>query len=304
MTDAVTAPEGGALSVEQATELLDQRIEEREEDDSAEADDGRPEVDAAEDEAEADEADAAEGGFGPQWWSKEAKARFAELPPELQAVVLEQEQKREAVTARAKQEAQEARRRASVRQAEAEGLAEQLGQVVPQAVEAHRSRWASVDWNAVAAMAGAEEVQRLRAQAIAEQQQLVHLAAAQAEASRRAHQAFLADEEDQLAGTELADQGRRGEVARYLLQAGALPERLKEITAMELTIAHKAMLWDRAQAGLKGAPKPRGQAKPVVRPAAATTHVSPRTREARAAKSRFAQTRSIEDAIAWLDAKG
>lgn len=304
MTDAVVAPESGGLSVEEAIGLLDERAEDAE--GAAEA----VGLDMAGDapEPEPDEMEDADGDddprTGPQWWPKAAKARFAELPADLQAVVLEQEEKREAVTARAKQEAFEARRRASDRQAQAEQLADELAEVVPQAVQAFQSRWSQVDWDEIAEAYGTEHAQALQAQAVAEQQQLAQLAAVQAEAAQRAHLAYLAAEEDKLTGTELADKARRGEVARYLLEGGAPAEQLSGISAFELTIAHKAMLWDRAQAGLKASKPAPAEARPVVRPAAGTTHASPKARQSQAAKARFAQSRSIEDAIALLDAKG
>lgn len=302
MIDAEAAPESGGLSVEEAVGLLDEHALDGEGGPEATGLEGAGEPPEGEDASEELETDD-EPRTGPQWWPREAKARFSELPADLQAVVLEQEEKREAVTARAKQEAFEARRRASVRQAEAEQLTEALSEVVPQAVQAFQSQWADVDWDHIAETYGPEQAAALQAQAAAEQQQLERLAAMQAEAAQRAHLAYLAAEEEKLAGTELADQGRRGEVARYLLEGGAAPEQLSGISAFELTIAHKAMLWDRAQAGLKASKAAPAAVRPVVRPAAGTTNVSSNARRAQAAKTRFAQSRSIEDAIALLDSR-
>lgn len=306
MTDAVQAPESGALSVDEAASLLDAQTLAAGAEGADEAVGEPPEMDEAEAEEIDGEAVDDEGGpsTGPQWWSKAAKARFAELPPDLQAVVLEQEEKREAVTAKAKHEAFEARRRAAERQAQAEELADTLSEVLPQAVQSFQSRWAEVDWAEIAETHGPEQAAALQAQAAAEQAQLAEFAAVQAEASRRAQLAYVAAEEEKLAGTELADPARRAEVARYLLAGGAAPEQLGGISAFELTIAHKAMLWDRAQAGLKAAKPASAAERPVVRPAAGATHVSPTARRTQAAQARFARSRSIEDAIALLDSRG
>lgn len=304
MTEDVSIPEPGALSVEEAVDLLDAQA-------ADEGDAGAPGAsvdglgEGAVDETEAaDEASDGDDRFGPKGWSMEAKARFLELPADLQAVVLEQDEQREAAAARAKQETAEVRRKAAAEHAQVEQLADGLMEVLPEALESFRSRWEGVDWRRAAETFGPEAVQQLQAKYAQDRRQLSRLAAAQAEAARRAHRAFVAAEEEKLAGAEVADPANRAEVARYLLEGGAAPERLNDITAMELIIAHKAMLWDRAQAGLKAPKRAAASSKPVVKPAAGAAQVSPRAREVQAAKSRFAKTRSVEDAIAWLDAKG
>src|SRR5437773_1566221 len=122
MTEAAEAPQGGALSLDEAVALLDRRDDEREEraaddDDHEEFAGAASAPDEAEDRAEDPSADDEEEAEAdpegevdrlepPKYWSKDAKARFAELDPDLQAVVLSQEGPREAAAARTKAEAE------------------------------------------------------------------------------------------------------------------------------------------------------------------------------------------------------
>lgn len=242
----------------------------------------------------------------PKYWSQDAKAKFAELPPELQAVVLAQEGPREEAAAKAKAEAA-----AKVAEAQAEvgkvtQLAEQLADFLPQAVETFKSRWGTdPDWVAYAHEHGAEAMTIAKAQHEAELSQLSRLAAAKQEAETQAHQAFLKVEFAKLAeiAPDLAqDATKRQAVVSYLVQAGVPQDALPQISAVEMTIAHKAKLWDEAQAKLKAAPKPAPvpAAKPApVRPAASQAQ-SPQRSVLQQAQARFNLNPSRENAEALL----
>lgn len=241
----------------------------------------------------------------PQWWDAEAAAEFAKLTPEAQSVVFAQEAKREAITAKAKQEAADVRREADHQVAQVQQIVAGLNDLVPKALETFKSRW-DVDWKATIAEHGAEQTLIWQAEMEAEKAQLQQLTAAKAEAERLSHQAFLQAEAEKLKGTELEKPELRNEVGKYLVETGIEPEALTRISASELTIAHKAMLWDRAQAALKAkppAPKPVAPVKAAVRPAAASQSSSEQ-RNATQIANRYAQTRSVDDAVALLLAKG
>jgi segregation and condensation protein A len=122
MSESAT-PETGALSVDQAIASLLPAAEPVEQEQASEApleaaETTEPEGETktpedaeagAETPTEGEEAEAAaepvEALEPPRYWSTEAKARFAELTPDLQAVVLSQEGPREEATAKAKAEA-------------------------------------------------------------------------------------------------------------------------------------------------------------------------------------------------------
>lgn len=321
MTDAVTT-DSGPLSVDQAiASLIPQETTEPEavateapleaaaetetpsEAEETTAETGEEAEGATEAEAEPEEAVAPLEA--PKYWSHEAKAKFADLPPELQAVVLSQEGPREEAAAKAKAEAAQLRQTADKELQGVQKLAEQLNTFLPEAVKTFKSRWEDVDWSAWVEQ-DPEAAFKGKIAFETEQQHLQKLAAAAEEAQAQAHQAFLREQTEKLReiAPELADPEkgvqRRTDVAKYLVAQGVDQSALNSISAVELTIAHKAMLFDQAKANLQAAPKPKPAAsKPVVKPAAATSH-----NPARQAVNRFAQTRSVEDAVALLMSQG
>lgn len=318
MTEAADAPQGGALSLDEAVALLDRRDAEdegvesfgdeeefegaasapEEADDWAEHPSDGDEEAAAEDPGEVDRLDA------PRYWSKDAKARFAELDPDLQAVVLSQEGPREAAAARAKAEADEARQ-----------LADALAELLPEAAQRFDAQWGGEpDWAAVAQAHGVEVMTQARTQYEGEKARLEQAAQVATVTRRMSHQAYVAGEFERLKALdpELAcpRQGaeRRTEITRYLHDKGFASDALMQISAVEMSLARKAMLWDQAQAKAGTSNSTRRPDRPATRPlargAASAGPVDPQFRRAAQAKSRFAKSRSVEDAVALLNAQG
>jgi hypothetical protein len=250
----------------------------------------------------------------PKYWSQEAKADFSKLTPELQAVVLAQEGPREEAAAKAKAEAAEVVKASKAEMGKVQALAEHLGEFLPQALETFQSRWGqkAPDWAAVATEHGADQAFILKAQFEAETQQLQQLASAKQQAATLAQQEFVKAEFARLAeiAPDLADPEKGAEkrtaVTTYLVGQGIEPEALRNISATEMVLAHKAMLWDQAQTALKAAPKPTPKPAPKpapVRPAAAQPGTS-QQRATQTLERRFAQTKNREDAVALILAKG
>ena len=285
---------------------------------SADDDAGEPEKPESED-VEEEQEQAETQLEAPLYWSKEAKAKFAELPPELQAVVLSQEGPREEVTAKVKAEAK-AQIEAAQKEVESiQKLAVSLNAFLPQAVQTFQSRWgeAEPDWDRVAEEQGTDVAFRLKTQHDKEKAYLAQLNESNRQAQEEAHKAFVQSEWKVLAelspdlAPDVADAQKgyekRESVTKYLVGQGIPVEAVRQISAREMVLAHKAMLWDQAQAQLKAkpaTPKPTSPPpKAAVRPAAAP--VQTKTQQlATTASNRFAQTRSVEDAIAFLEAKG
>lgn len=272
---------------------------------TAEDDAGEPVVD--DDSVEATEAaEAAAPLDAPLYWTQDAKAKFAELPPELQAVVLSQEGPREAAAARAKQEAAEYRAQADQEVSKVHTLAEQLNEFLPKALESFKGKWDGIDWEAWVEQ-DPEAALKAKFAYDADQANLSKLQAATQEAQDQAHVAFLKAEAAKLPelAPDLADPvkgpERRTKVAQHLLSMGIAPEALKTISAAEMAIAYDAYLYRQAKAGLAATPKTKpAPVKPVVKPAAAA---APQNRTSQAA-NRFAQTRSVDDAVALLLSRG
>jgi hypothetical protein len=336
MAEAPEAPQGGALSIDEAVALLDRRQEEGADDadgltaetpdddheyfagaaSAPEDADGRAEdPDDGEDEAEAGDEGDADRLEPPKYWSKEAKARFAELDPDLQAVVLAQEGPREEAAARAKAETRAVRDEALQQVELAAQLLETLSEALPEAYGQWRAGWQGTpDWAEIARTHGVEAADMAREQFAAEQ---AHLAQAQAavEAAGQARARLVAAREVvalRELEPELLDEERgdelRAEIAEYLAGKGVDPDALPHISAVEIHLARKAMLWDRAQDRARSStvnhrPAP-ASTRPLARGGASTGPADPKARRAAQAKSRFAKSRSVEDAVALLNAQG
>lgn len=321
MSDVHTAGEG-ALSFEAAVTALTpvQEPVEAPATDVAEAPEPEEEIEADDQPAETaeDEAELADDGEAetddalvvaheaPKYWSKDAKARFAELPPELQAVVLAQEGPREEAAAKAKEQAANERQAAAAEVAKVQQLSEKLSGFLPQALEMFKSKWDGVDF---AAMAEEDPAGAIKAKIEHDQEQdtLRRLAEATQQAQSQANEAFLREEAAKLheLAPELADPQkgaeRRQEVAKYLVQGGIPTEALNTISAAEMTIAWKAMRWDKAQAAAAARPK---QAPTPARPPVKASAATAPTNKSQQAANRFAQTRSVDDAVALLMSRG
>lgn len=336
----------GPLSAEQAIATLVQQYEEPAEAEAPIAaaepavSDAEPEEqgsEAAATTAEDDASEAAEPGDGveeaetdepdapevepPAWWTAEHKARFRELPSDLQAVVREQETTRERLVSEAKERAANAEKSRDEELKGVRTLAEQLNAFLPEAIQTFRNQWGAKepDWAALSEQVGADEAFKLKARYDSEQKQITQLAQANQAAQVEAHRAFLQAEFKALAeiAPDLAPDVRdpkqgaekRQAIVKYLVAEGIPEAAISQISAREMRLAHKAMLWDEAQAQLKAAPKPKqpaAQSKPkaAVRPAAAQVQPSTPQRAAQQAANRFAQTRSVDDAVALLLASG
>lgn len=297
---------------------VEDETEAPETEDATTSEDADSEDDSPGDEGEEAEAEdeAVEPVPAPTWWKADAKAKFAELPPELQAVVLEQETVRERVVAEVKANAAETVKAAQKELAGVQTLAEQLNDFLPQAIETFKSRWGEApDWAEVVRLNGAEEAFILKAQWEQEQAQIVQLRQATAQAETQARQVFLQNEFKTLSeiAPDLVDgeagAEKRTAVTLYLDSNGIDREAINNISAREMVIAHKAMLWDQAQAKSKTlGTKPQTATPPKAvktpaRPGAAAVQATPQ-RAAQTQRNRYAQTRSVDDAIALLLAKG
>lgn len=280
------APEAPLEAAEEPEELPEETNPEGDADEADEPGD-------SEEEAETETAEA-EPINPPQWWSKEAKARFAELPPDLQAEVMAQEGKREEVVSKAKAEAKQQAEAAAKRIGEIEQIVQGLNEVLPRALKNHQDKWANVDWEAWADQAP-EEAFKGRLQFEQEQRDLAELASRQREAQQvqqseyvKAEYAKLQDAAPELYGDEPEVVQKRRDVGQFLLSRGLPPEAVQSISAEELAIAYDAMRWREHQAKAKQvAANPKTIAPPKLK-------ASPPVKAAAAAPVRTSQQRSIE----------
>lgn len=333
MTTESATPESGPLSVEQAIASLVEPPPEAQETPEAAPDEAAPEVEESEAEttpAEETASEAEEPGDGekeaeasepeapeveaPAWWKAEHKARFKELPPDVQAVVLEQEQTRERLVSEAKERASTAEKQRDEELKGVRTLAEQLNAFLPDALQTFQQRWGQQepDWVQVQAQYGADEAFKLKSQFEAEGKKLQQLQFATQTAQAEAHKAFVQSEWKALAQIEPelapdpSDPAKgaetRQKVTGWLVSRGIPQGAIAQISAAELSIAYDAMRWREAQAAVKAAPKPKPAASAIkapVRPAAAQAQPSSQ-RTATAVAQRFGQDPSVDNAVALL----
>lgn len=330
MTD--TATETGPLSFEQAVALATPQrdpeptaetapeapIEAAEEPNQSEAEATPAEDDASEpaeagdgdEEAQADEPEAPEVD-PPAWWTAEQKARFKELPSDLQAVVQEQERNRERIVSEAKERAAQAEKTAQKELEGVQKLTEHLATFLTDAVQTFQSRWGAEepDWGQVAEQYGADEAFKLKAQYDREQKTLAQTAQAAQKAQMVAHEATLKQQWEALATVEpeLAPdvkdptQGaeKRQAVIKHLEGRGVPRDAIPHISAVEMSIAYDAMRWRESVAKLKAAPPPKPAAPPPrtpVRPAASAPAPNP----TKQALGRFHAKPDVDNAVALL----
>lgn len=317
----------GPLTLESATALLDARETEHPEDQAPEGadaggEDGEPGLEEpTTEETPGDGAEAPEGGEGdegaeaqpelqplepPAHLDAEDKAWFAELNPEAQEKFLKQETKREAVLQKAKTSAAEATERANAQYAGVEALAQHLGAELPIALQRLRTKYAGVDWERAAREMDPRAYQAAHAEFIADSRafqtaQNAHQRA-QAEAER------LGVERERVALTEqapdLAKPEKLTEIAAFLKKFGAPDDRIRKMTALEVKVAALAMDQVKALAELAKRPPKPAAPKAGTKPIAARPGPAPSPqRAATAVNNRFAQTRSIDDAVAVLNAR-
>lgn len=311
----------GALSVEAATNLLSTPEPERktpgETADPPETA-SPPEADASEapepgDGGETETPEAVEAAAEPpQWWDAEDKAHFLELTPAQQAAVIRNEAKREEVLAKEKGKAADARKAAEAEVANVNNIVAQLNQWLPAAVDKFKSRWGdNPDWVAVTQEYGAEQATTWKFEHDQELKTLqdAHQSRQQAEQHKQA--LFLRERTEQLvtACPDLSPD-KAGEKAienqtalsQHLVKMGATPQRIRQMDALEMSIAWDAYRFRQGQQSLATKPKPAPAPQRNVAPTGAP---SSRSESARAQDlmSKLNRSGRVDDAVAVLNAR-
>jgi len=325
---APTADASAPLTIDDAVSLLtDEPVEyadapaeeaqtDQASDDQADVGDDAPdEDDPASEEAPEDDEDAEEPQAAaiqaPEFWSAEEKALFAQAPPDVQMLVAAKTAEAEKRVYSAKEEAAEARKAAS-------GVAEQgekLDQFLSHAESLFRDRWDGVDFVAWAAT-DPQAAFQAKLEYDAEQQAISQARSAREAAQTQEHRQFLSVEFGKLkeAGSPLADPQKgkeaRTELLTYMTSQGIPEEAFSWASASELTIAHKAMLYDKLQAErarkpIVAAPNPAQGKATATRPTAPPPPRKVVTERRRVeVVTRAMKTGKMDDAVAAVLALG
>jgi len=322
MTPNTPAEADTPLSVEEAVGLLDQGRPAEDPSEAApkagDADDPEPPQDIGEEQAtegeEAEEGDPEEAPViaPPRSWDADARAVFATLPPDIQQTIVERESQRDRAVSKAQQEAGDARRRAEQEAGEIGQFKGALDQLIRRGQATFQDRWSDFEQNfpALVDQFGAEQALKWRAERDHELSELARLNAAHQQTAQHQRARFLAAESQRLTelSPELTDPktggARRESLAKWLVEQGVPRGTIPELDARTVALAYDAMRFRVGahkvqEAKTRPAPAP---ARPGAKPTAAQA-ARPQHRTVETAKSRFAQTRSVDDAVALLNAR-
>jgi hypothetical protein len=272
-----------------------------------EADD--PDAPETASEGEGEEVEAAQPPIEPpHFWSAEAKARFAELPYELQLVVQENEKAGSKAATQRLEEATLAKKAAEAKAEVLASLAERIEAAAEQAEATFANRWAGMDQAAWLKLSRENPNQyiQLKAQHDAEMNAVQQARSAKDATSQVEHARWVSEQETLLKtiAPDLTDPvkgpANRGAVAEYLKSQGVAEQALSNVGALEVSIAWKAMQYDKGRTALK--PRPAAEKAPI-RPAASPSQ-SPQSNALANAETRFKRSGSVEDAVRLLNLKG
>lgn len=258
----------------------------------------------------------------PQSWDATERATFATLPPVAQEIILKRETERDRAVSKAQQEATGVRKAAEADLANLAQYKTTFDQIATRANTVFADKWANVDWRALA-RSDPETYNIAKADHDAEMAELQLVQVAQADAAKVQQQAeqvqfqsYVRDEFVKLSeiAPELADPKvgatKRTEVTKFLLDQGIAEDNIRQISAVEMSLAHDAMQFRRLKAqGKAVAARPAATAtRPAPAPArAAAPSAAPparpqRQRTTETAMNRLSQTGKTEDALAVLRA--
>lgn len=327
MTTDAGAADSGALSIDQASALLGDLPRKETEQPQAPVEQEQPAVqpEAAEGQGPEPETEQAPEGEAdgeeqqgeqpetelpaleaPQFLKAAVKAKWAELPREVQQGLIEQEQERTSATGRALQDSAEKRKAADQERERYSHLANATSAVLDQAQSTFKSRWENVDWDAVQAQYGTDQAFKLKTQMENEQRIVQQLEAAKNVAEQEQTRSFRAERVEQFR-TLIPDfvdpkigPAKQQEVFNFLRNVGVPEDTIvNRASAVELAIAYDAMKWRNAQATAKtlaSAPKQPAQPKRTpVKPGAAPVQRS--TQQSRIDTLSRKRELSIDEAV-------
>lgn len=264
------------VTEEPETEEIEAEAEEATADEEISEDDPSEEEDleaSAEDSDEVDEPEAAEEAPAtpavepPQHLKGEEREQFTSLTPEAQAIVTRLAKNGEAVVTKKSQELAQTRQQLEQRM-------EGLGDFVSEK-EAQLQYYNDVDWVAAAQQLSPQEYQQHKAAHESLKAQLTEAKQKQSAAEVEEHKSFIQGRNAKL--TELSESNpiakaltdskdgvtRQKEVFAYMHENGMDRETLLWVPAEGLTMAYKAMMYDRSQKKAKELPtKQRATQKP------------------------------------------
>lgn len=250
----------------------------------------------------------------PEFWDNESKERFKQWSPEVREEILKYDRQARAAVSKHIQNAAEVRK---VAEAEANVFRQEhakIKEVIDSASLTLVDKYANIDWEAYMERDPQNAVRHLK-QRNEDMQKFTAIRNAwekSQEAVRVAEaKEFLSNEQvklEQLASTDadakkLVDPvhgpAEKLEVAKYLVALGVPAEDLNHIGAIAMTVAQKAMLYDKGRkviAEKKSSPQNKTQNSVRMRPSTRQGTIN----HSKKATQRLERTGSVDDAVAAL----
>lgn len=243
----------------------------------------------------------------PQSWDAEARAVFATLSPEAQQVIVARDSEANKAVSRAQTESAEVRKKAEAEVQSVTQLRVATEQVLTRVAQNIKGKWDNVDWSAWAQSDPAAYVAG-KAQFDADQAQLASLEETHQKQLAVEMQAFMASKAEKIKteAPDLVDPEKgpaRIQRLEKFLEANGIPRDIfHTLDAFTIGLANDGFKYRELLAKSKAKTATPEPSRAAVRPAAASQVRSPQ-RAAEAVQTRFRQTRSIDDAVAALDAR-
>lgn len=268
-----TEPETEEIEAEAEEAEADQEISEADPAEEEDLEASEQDSDEVDEPAEAEEAPGTPAAPPPQHLKGNERDEFAKLPAEAQAMVARLAKDGEALVTKKSQELSSTRQQLEQR---LEGLSDFISEK-----EAQVQYYENVDWVAAAQQLTPQEYQQHKAQHESLKAQLTEAKHKQGEAEVAEHREFVSERTSKL--TEMAEDSpiakalldpkeginRQKEVFQYMQKNGMTHETLMWVPAEGLTMAYKAMMYDKGTQKAKELPKksatPKAPAPKVVK---------------------------------------
>lgn len=249
----------------------------------------------------------------PRFWPAEAKARFSELPRDIQELLSQNEDRSVKATSKSLQEAAEARKAAAEEASNLAALRGQLDQHIQTAKARFKSKWENVDWNATIDQYGAEQALKFKNEFEADQAAIAQAERDAAVAEQTDLKNFTAREMARLPeeAPDLIDPKtapkRFEAMSKYLAAKGYSQKQIQWMSADQVAVLNDALKWREANANAKaqiGLPKtpakPASTPKPTVKATAAPGRAgSPQHARMQALSRKSSLT--IDEAVELMD---
>ena len=256
----------------------------------------------------------------PALWTAEEKKDFDALPRHLQERVLAKETESNRAVSKKMEDAATARKAAEAEASKYAGINSKLDKLIPEAEQTFATKWGigEIDWNRVAAEQGVELAFQLKNDYDREAATLQQLQFAKQEKDAIETQKFVANRFDELKtlvpelGDEKTGPAKQLELVNYISANYDVPADVvvKQATAKQLQMAHKAYLYDKLNADAKAkASDPKQPNKPAVpaRPSVKPTAAPARTGSPQSARINVLSKKStltIDEAVELRNLKG